>query len=328
MSGRRKLTIWAIAIVAALGIVVGILATRPHTRPMSLGGAVMRRDADPKKELPLADVQVAAVSNGSVIGDGKSDASGFFTLVLRTRLWIGRPVMLQFRHPDYQPLDLRDYIGDKVYVAKMVPIPHEASTANRPDAVVSNVLVRYSIKTTTAANVGSAVKTFEVPNIGNVPCRKQAPCSPDGKWKAAMGSASLDAGEGNEFRNARTSCIAGPCPFTKIEGEGSSQDGRTLTVSARNWSDTATFLLEAEVFHPMMSDMVRTSYPVIFGQALNFTMPGSAEGITIQAEINGEAITFPLGPNLYLSWADCNARVNRDQTKVYRCELKPGYRFP
>ncbi len=328
MSGRRKLTIWAIAIVAALGIVVGILATRPHTRPMSLGGAVMRRDADPKKELPLADVQVAAVSNGSVIGDGKSDASGFFSLVLRTRLWIGRPVMLQFRHPDYQPLDLRDYIGDKVYVAKMVPIPHEASTANRPDAVVSNVLVRYSIKTTTAANVGSAVKTFEVPNIGNVPCRKQAPCSPDGKWKAAMGSASLDAGEGNEFRNARTSCIAGPCPFTKIEGEGSSQDGRTLTVSARNWSDTATFLLEAEVFHPMMSDMVRTSYPVIFGQALNFTMPGSAEGITIQAEINGEAITFPLGPNLYLSWADCNARVNRDQTKVYRCELKPGYRFP
>jgi hypothetical protein len=43
--------------------------------------------------------------------------------------------------------------------------------------------------------------------------------------------------------------------------------------------------------------------------------------------LNGTAIVFPLGPNLFLSWADCNARVNADQTKVYRCELKPGYRF-
>ena len=77
----------------------------------------------------------------------------------------------------------------------------------------------------------------------------------------------------------------------------------------------------------MISDVVRTSYPVVFGQTLNFTMPGSAEGVSIQADINGDAIIFPLGPNLYLSWADCNARVNRDQTKVYRCELKPGYRF-
>ncbi len=293
-----------------------------------MGGAVIRQDADPRKALPIADVQVAAVSNGAVIGNGKSDASGFFSIVLRTRLWIGRPVLLQFRHADYEPLDMHDFVGDKEYVAKMVPIPHETSAPNHPDITVSNVLVRYSIKTTTAANVGSVVKTFEVPNKGNVPCRKQPPCSPDGKWKASMGSASLDAGENNEFRNARTSCIAGPCPFTKIEDEDLSQGGRGLTVSARNWSDTATFLLEAEVFHPMVSDLVRTSYPVIFGQALNFTMPGSAEGVTIQAELNKEAITFPLGPNLYLSWADCNARVNKDQTKVYRCELKPGYRFP
>jgi hypothetical protein len=328
MTGKRRLVLWTGSIVLALAIAGGIIASRPHTRPIALGGAVIRQDADPKKQLPIADVEVAAVSNGAVIGNGKSDASGFFTIVLRTRLWIGRPVLLQFRHADYEPLDMHDFIGDKEYVAKMVPIPPKISAPNHPDIVVANVLVRYSIKTTTAANVGSVVKTFEVPNKGNVPCRKQPPCSPDGKWKASIGSASLDAGEGNEFRNVRTSCIAGPCPFTKIEDEDLSQGGRGLTVSARNWSDTATFLLEAEVFHPMVSDLVRTSYPVIFGQALNFTMPGSAEGVTIQAELNKEAITFPLGPNLYLSWADCNARVNKDQTKVYRCELKPGYRFP
>ncbi len=327
MTGGRKLMVWAGVIVAVAAIVASVLLIRPHTRPMALSGAVMRQDGDPKKELPLADVTVSAVSNASVIGQGKSDASGFFSIALRTRLWIGRSVMLQFRHADYQPLDLRDYIGDKVYLAKMVPIPYEASPAKRPDVVVSNIQVRYSIKTTTTANVGSAVQAFEVPNVANVPCAKQLPCSPDGKWRAAMGSKTLDAGENNEFRNARTSCIAGPCPFTKIEDEDLSQNSRMLKVSARNWSDTATFLVEAEVVHPMVSDMIRTSYPVTFGQALNFTMPGAAEGITILAEVNGEAIVYPLGPNLYLSWADCNARVNKDQTKVYRCELKSGYRF-
>ncbi len=195
---------------------------------------------------------------------------GSSPITLRTRLWIGRPVILQFRHADYQPLDQRDFIGDKVYVAKMLPIPHETPAAKRADVVVANIQVRYSIKTTTTANVGSAVQAFEVPNVGNMPCAKQPPCSPDGKWKAAMGSKVLDAGENNEFRNARTSCIAGPCPFTKIEGDSLSQNGRLLTVSARNWSDTATFLVEAEVVHPMVSDLVRTSYPVTFGQALNF----------------------------------------------------------
>ncbi|MCU1297043.1 MAG: hypothetical protein JWO91_1321, partial [Acidobacteriaceae bacterium] len=85
--------------------------------------------------------------------------------------------------------------------------------------------------------------------------------------------------------------------------------------------------VEAEVFHPMISDLVRESYPVIFGPALNFTLPVSAQGVIIVAEMDGASILYPLGPALYLSWAECNARTNPDQTRVYRCELKPGYRF-
>ena len=328
MSGGRKLIVWGAIIVAAGAVVAGLLLTRPHNRPMMLRGAVIRQNADPKMELPVADVKISALSGGTIIGEGKSEASGFFAVVLHTRVWIGRPITLTFKHADYESLEMHEFAGDKLYLAHLQPVFREMEKTKRTDVAVSNVLARYSIKTTTAANVGSAVKPFEVPNQGNVPCRKQLPCSPDGKWKASIGSATLDAGEGNEFRNARTSCIAGPCPFTQIEAADFSNGGRSLEVSARNWSDTATFLLEAEVFHPMVSDMVRTSYPVIFGQALNFTLPGSAEGVSVQAEINGETIIFPLGPNLYLSWADCNARVNADQTKVYRCERKPGYRFP
>ena len=100
-----------------------------------------------------------------------------------------------------------------------------------------------------------------------------------------------------------------------------------VNVSVRNWSDTTTFLVEAEVVHPMVSDLVRESYPVIFGQALNFSLPLLAEGPSIEAEINGDSIVFPLGPDLFLSWADCHVRVDKDQAKAFRCELKPGYRF-
>jgi hypothetical protein len=166
-----------------------------------------------------------------------------------------------------------------------------------------------------------------VQNTGNVPCGERPPCSPDGKWKAAMGSITLDAGAGDQFRNVRASCIAGPCPFTKITPSDLQQAGNTLTVSATVWSDTATFLVEAELAHPMISDLVRNSYPVIFGDALNFTLPPAAEGVSLEAELNGENIVFPLGPDLILSWADCNARTNPDQTRVYRCTLKPGYRW-
>jgi hypothetical protein len=98
-------------------------------------------------------------------------------------------------------------------------------------------------------------------------------------------------------------------------------------VAARTWSDTVTFLLEAEVSRRMVAQMVHESYPVIFGQGLNFTLPASAEGVSIEADLDGHTIIYPLGPSLFLTWAACNARINPDQTRVYRCELKPGYRF-
>jgi hypothetical protein len=188
-------------------------------------------------------------------------------------------------------------------------------------------VIRYSIKTHTEVDVGSTVRSFEVVNKGNVRCGEQPLCSPDGKWKAASDSITLDAGPNNAFRNGRASCIAGPCPFTMINTAALEHPGRTVVVSATVWSDTATFLVEAEVVHPMISDVVRNSYPVIFGNALNFTLPPSAEGVSIQAEADGQSIFFPLGPSLVLSWANCNARSNSDQTHVYRCELKPGYRW-
>jgi hypothetical protein len=326
MTSGKKVAIWSIVVLGIVGMVLSAIHYHSH-QPIVLRGAVLRQDTVPNRQLPIADVEITA-TNSIGTGTAKSDAAGFFRITLPKGLRRRQQLVLQFRHEDYQPLNLDDYVGDKIYIAHMVPIRQEAdSDTHHPAITVSNARVRYSVTATTEANVGSTVKTFQVPNTGNTLCKNQPTCSPDGKWKASLGSTSLDAGEGNQFRNARIACIAGPCPFTKVEGENLSQDRRRFNVSVLNWSDTTTFLLEAEVVHPMTSDIVSESYPVIFGRALNFSLPPSAEGPSIEADVNGEAIIFPLGPSLLLQWAECHVGTDKDQSKTYRCELKPGYQF-
>jgi hypothetical protein len=325
MTKRKTIAIWTVLILAIMAAVATIELLR-HRQPVTLRGAVLREDLDPNRQLPLADVQIAAI-NALGSGTSKSDSSGFFSLTLPKGLRRRQSVVLSFRHEGYRPLDLNDFIGDKIYVVRMAPLHQDTSAETRSGSAVSNTRIRYSVKATTEANIGSAVKTFQIVNTGNTPCSNHPPCAPGGKSKATLGSLSLDAGEGNEFRNARVSCIAGPCPFTKIDQEGFSSDRRRFNVSVLNWSDTVTYLVEAEVVHPMTSDMVRETYPVIFGRALNFSLPPAAEGPSIEAEIQGDPIVFPLGPDLFLRWADCHLVVDRDQSKNYRCELKPGYQF-
>lgn len=329
MNKKRKTRLWIFVIVLLAGAAVAaaylIRALQPQ--PIVLRGATISRNSDPNKELPIAGVQITT-EDGLPARTAESDASGFFRLVLPRGIRPHHPVTVQFRSPDYLPLDLTVTLGKRLYVIRMIPKPRRAAApAGGPRTIVSNLAVRYSVKDTTTVSVGSVVKTFQVANTGNVPCNGGSPCSPDGNWKAAMGSVSLDAAAGNIFENLRASCIAGPCPFTRIEQRKLRDGGRKIFVSARNWSDTATFLVEAEVAHPMVSSSVRVSYPVVFGQTLNFTVPASAEGVSIEAEMNGSPIVFPLGPDLFLRWAACVSRGAANHAQVYRCELKPGYQF-
>ncbi|HEY1800342.1 MAG TPA: hypothetical protein VGG46_05340 [Terriglobales bacterium] len=329
MANGNKLPIIGLIILIAAGVGAVFLRQAVRRKPVILRGATITENADPQKQLPISDV-VVSTTNDKTPQSVKSDSSGLFELTLPTDIRRGTPLTLQFFRAGYFPYELKDYVSDKLFIVHMKSMqPETRPQPSRPGTSVGNVLVKYSIKDSTSANVGSAVRTFEVKNVGNVPCKgkDKDPCSPDGKWKAAKGSVSLDAGEGNLFQNVRASCIAGPCPFTRIEGMEQRESEKTITVSALDWSDTAVFLVEAEVIHPMVSNAGRESYPVIFGRALNFTLPLGAQGVSIQAELNSETIIFPLGPNLLMSWANCNARVSNDQTRVYRCELKPGYTF-
>jgi len=328
MTKNRKITLWVMLTVIVLAAGAILFFRRELRGPATITGAVTVMDADPRKQLPIADVQITALNN-LAFAPTKSDSAGYFRLTLRKTVLRRQVVKLEFRHPKYQPLDMDGVPNGQLYLARLVPLQKAATdTSNRAAIVVSNIRVRYSIKALRTMNVGSAVKTFEVENVANVPCKGQPPCSPDGKWKAAVGSTELDAGVGNEFQNARVSCIAGPCPFTRIESERFSRSTQKITAVARNWSDTTTFLVEAEVVHVMQSQIDHQSYPVVFGPAFNFTLPANAEGVTLEADIAGETIIFPLGPDLFLSWASCTLGVNRDQTNIYRCQLKAGYRFP
>jgi len=331
-----KRVVWTIIGVAA-AVVLGLILRSHRVRAIKvrqstpIEGAVIQRDIDTKKQVPLADVEITA-SDGAASATTQSDAAGYFKLVLQRTPLSGAPITVSFRHPSYEPLDMsvptgRLEIQDALYVAAMIPTPPDTVTRHA-ESVVSNVRVRYTLNSRTETNVGSAVRTFQVVNKGNVPCDRKLPCSPDRKWKAASASESMDAGADNTFSNVRASCIAGPCPFTRIESSGFIHGGRNITISAQNWSDTATFLLEAEVYHTAISSNVRQLYPVIFGRTLSFTLPPTQEGVSLEAEIDGAAMVFPLGPVIDLSWASCTVRIDdKEKTAVYGCELKPGYRF-
>jgi hypothetical protein len=282
------------------------------------------------EESPIAGVNVT-VSDELALTRTASDFSGYFYLPLRPTVRPGDVVTLQFRHPLYQPLDVQVTAEDRLYIAHLSPVHPEVRVApTRPEIMLSHLVVRYTAEANITTSIGSGVKTFQVVNTGNVPCEPREPrtrCSPDGKWRATASSVSLDAGDDNEFRNARLSCIAGPCPFTRIESDGFSKGGRTISATVLNWSDTTTFTLEAEVVRPQISNVIQRSYPIILGRRLNFTLPASAEGASIEAEVNGEPIVFPLGPTASLSWASCEVRAEKDQKRMYRCELKPAYAF-
>jgi hypothetical protein len=347
MTRGRKLKVLIIAVLTAASVILIIVSGVFRHKPVTLRGAVIRRDPDPRREIPIADARVVVMDRTAsipgksdlsdffgltgkegLLGETRSDASGFFSITLPKEVRRGRAITFEMDHGDYQATAIHDYVGEKTYILRMQPSRSEEQGRHQgPESTLGHVLVRYSAKATTVANIGSAARMFEVANKANQPCDAAGPCSPDHRWKAAVGSLSLDAGEGNEFRNARASCIAGPCPFTSLDESGLTRGGRTINVSARNWSDTTVFLIEAEVVHPMVADTARESHPVILGRTMSFTVPPAAQGVSIQAELDGETIVFPLGPALILNWADCSAKVDNEKAEVYRCVLKPGYRF-
>lgn len=324
---RRTVTIAAIAVsMAVAALLIWRISLGPRVRYIT--GAILTQHPDPHRQRPLENATITAEYAATTV-KATSDSAGFFRLRLNPPAPAGDPIRLQFHHPNFHAYTTVEPASQEIKVIRLKPTVSAVElNAVQKLTRIANVRVRYATKATSTVNVASAVRTFDVVNQGNVPCQGRRPCSPDGKWKASMGSITINTGEdGKEFRNARASCIAGPCPFTSIEKDGFSRGGREITVAVRNWSDTVTYLVEAEVAQTIQSEMIRHTYPVIFGRSLNFTLPAPAQGPTIEAEVDGAEIVFPLGPKLVLSWANCQAETGAEGARLYRCELKTGFQF-
>lgn len=293
-----------------------------HKPLAEITGVVLRQDKDPANQPPVANVAVS-LNDGLASGHARSDSNGFFRLKLRNDVRAGQSATLTLEHSDFLTANIFEILQNRLYVVRMVP--QSAPTAE--PQVISNVKIRYSLQTSTVESVGSVAKRFEVVNQGDIACERGTPCSPDRKWKAAIGGVTLDAVDDSQFRNARVTCIAGPCPFTRIETDGFSKGGQKLSVAIRNWSDTASFLLEADVTRAVNSQITRQAFGVTANQVLSFTLPALAQGPSVEATVNGEDVVYPLGPDLKLSWATCVVTTSDDQTKLFRCDLKPGYQF-
>ena len=315
-----------IAIVVAMTAVALIERRRPEGVRL-VTGAVLTADADPQRQRPVAQARVSVVA-GVASAAGLTDEAGLFRLTLDQPALPDQPISLKVEHQQYHPFDAGNLVADQLHLVRLRPLqPPPVRTNATPDVSIANVRVRYTSKAEATVAIASAARTFEFANTANVPCAGAAPCSPDGRWRATLGDFSVDAGTDRQFRNVRVSCLAGPCPFTRVTADHFSRGGQVIRGSVLNWSDAVTYLVEAEVVQHVVSDLVRYAYPVIFERFLNFTLPPGAQGPSIEAEVKGETIIFPLGPKLRLSWATCRRDARDDDTRIYRCELKPGFAF-
>ena len=93
---------------------------------LSVQGAVIRRDEDPRKQLPIADA-VVTLSNGVTSIKTQSDASGYFRITFPEVVWPGQTLNLNFQNPGYQTLNMPVQAAlrlstRELYVAAMKPL--------------------------------------------------------------------------------------------------------------------------------------------------------------------------------------------------------------
>jgi hypothetical protein len=336
MPARQKLVLAIAMGVVAVGLTIlaaKLLKIGPLPNPLAsvtLMGAVLKQDDDPRNQTPLSNVEITAME-GSLTVRGKSDSFGFFKLTIRPGVPTRRRITLKFEYAGYKTVEMVvSRTADLLYIVRMPPLGRSTKRNARSERAIEkitrikDVRIRYLSKDKSTVTVGSLAKQFEIANIGNVPCDKRQPCSPDGKWKAAANLISVDAPQGDEFRNLSVACVAGPCPFTKVEPDHRSGQIRFKVL---NWSDTTNFLVEADISRNVVTDIVHHSYPFIVGQTMNFGLPQGSEGLSIEANVDGQEIVFPMGPDLILTWANCGVETQAAGNRVYRCQLKPGYAF-
>src|SRR5438046_10078410 len=86
MGKKRSVAVWVVAAAVASVILGTALFFTFHRKPVSLRGAVTMQDPDPKKELPIADVEITAANELKTV-TAKSHGIGY----LRNKLPLPPP---------------------------------------------------------------------------------------------------------------------------------------------------------------------------------------------------------------------------------------------
>ena len=137
MTRAHKIELWIALIVPVLLAATTLSIIRwGIQKPISLSGAILVLDSDARKQLPIAGVAVSA--DDLATSDTVSDSSGLFVLHLRKAIRRGHAIVIHFRDPKYRSLDLKEYVGDKLYVVHLVPV------SSRPTPKVPEVKIASS----------------------------------------------------------------------------------------------------------------------------------------------------------------------------------------
>src|SRR5205085_11630920 len=105
MTKKKNIMLW---LAALLTILIALALYFSQRKPLWLKGAIVVQSEDPRKRVPIANVDIT-VNSGAGIVRAKSDSSGFFTFQLPVSVRRGRTIARQARHPDYKPIDLENY---------------------------------------------------------------------------------------------------------------------------------------------------------------------------------------------------------------------------
>src|SRR5215831_5756596 len=105
MTGKGKAQAAVVGAVVLLGLIsAGLISSAWIRKPLTLHGAVITRDVDTRKELPISGVTVSAFDGATLIAEASSVSSGDFNLTLPKDVRRGHPISLRFRQATYFPL--------------------------------------------------------------------------------------------------------------------------------------------------------------------------------------------------------------------------------
>ena len=126
MSRERKILVWNVVLMLLLGVAALTLRLtrinrRPPILPVSISGAVLTAESDPRKQTPVAGATVT-LKGGQLTAETKSDSAGHFAVTLLPGVEPHQPVTLVFTQAEHKPVEITEIPRDQLYIVRMEPL--------------------------------------------------------------------------------------------------------------------------------------------------------------------------------------------------------------